>query len=368
TALRHWEQAANIFRQLRNHVKTSEIYLFVCDVHLHRHEFTKAAQLQNEGMSWMMLAGDYALEDKILDVSFKLNKLSGDTEAALETLERKMELHKKAGNKLAQARTQMQYAGVCIDLADFDKSLDLLHQALPHAQALGDPLLEADILVQLGSIHFYRSQWEEAATYFDLSLHRYKEIKNLSGEAFSLLHLAKTGIEKNDYEKAMELLKKSGSVFSLLRDERAKAIVDTNKARVYAAQGRYWRAGRLLKKGFSTLTRINDKTGMAEVCLQQAEIARKRNKTGPLYKYAHQAFELYEEQQHQYGIFRAGWLIGAFHCEKRYNAETIQIGLRHLHRCVAIGTKAGLDETKKIQRIIQMTEGQTRPANKSYQS
>jgi hypothetical protein len=155
----------------------------------------------------------------------------------------------------------------------------------------------------------------------------------------------------------MKALKRSRLISSSLRDKRGKALQLKQKAAIYASQRRYWRASWVLRKSLSAFEKIKDKLSIAQVYLEMAEIALERNKSGLLYKYAQKAYGIFKEFKNAKGIYRAGWLIAEFHCERRYNRDSIEMALDHLRQCEEIGRKAGFAGLPRIEHLLKENAG-----------
>jgi tetratricopeptide (TPR) repeat protein len=356
-ALQHWQKSANIQKDLRNHKKLSEVLLYVCDVFLRRGEINRVMELQSEARGRKIISDELAMDERQLYVHFQMARVRGDYADALDTLEKCQELHKLAGNRLGEARIMNYFATIWVDLGEYEKAIEYLTESFRIAQKLGDAVLEVSSLMNQGEMYVNQCKWSQAIEYFEVCLAKQKDIGDKAGESTTMLQLSRIYTAQKEYAQAMKALKRSRLISSSLRDKRGKALQLKQKAAIYASQRRYWRASWVLRKSLSAFEKIKDKLSIAQIYLDMAEIALERNKGGLLYKYAQKAYGIFKEFKNAKGIYRAGWLIAEFHCERRYNRDSIEMALDHLRQCEEIGRKAGFAGLPRIEHLLKENAG-----------
>lgn len=352
-ALGNWSQSVTIQKRLNNQRAMSEVLLFVCDVFLRRGEINRVMELQSEAKGRKIVRDEFVMDEKQLYVHFRIARALGEYDDAEDTLRQCEELHRQAGNRLEVARIQNHFATIYIDQGDYEKALEYLSESLQIAQKLGDVVLEVNTLMNQGEMFINQSKWAEAIACYEVCLESQKRTGDQGGESAALLQLCRAYTAQTQYEKAWKTLKRSRLMGSSLRDKRGRALQLKQKAAIYASQRRYWRALWVLRKSLSSLEKIKDRLSIAQVYLDMAEIALERHQNGPLYRYAQKAYEIFKEFKNAKGMYRAGWLIAEFHCERRYNQESIEIALGLLRECVEIGKKAGFTGLQRIEHLIK---------------
>ncbi|MBN1661133.1 MAG: tetratricopeptide repeat protein, partial [Anaerolineae bacterium] len=101
-----------------------------------------------------------------------------------------------------QARAWLHLVSPLLRAGDYARAGQALDRAIPLARAAGQPLLEANALSKLGTLHYYQAQFDRARQGYEQSLAIHRSLGNPDGESAELGNLGLVAYEQGDYEQA----------------------------------------------------------------------------------------------------------------------------------------------------------------------
>jgi len=173
-------------------------------------------------------------------------------------------------------------------LRDMQKGREFLLQSVDMAKKIGDKKVEAkatDLLNKIGQlslsstgnsrkkdaerlldqgIQLYRtSRYREAIQAFESALGIYREIKDLNGEATSLLALGGQYESLGQYQKAIDFYQQSLAIQKQIGDRNGEATSLNNLGGVYDSLGQYQKAINLFQQSLAIKKQIGNRNGEA---------------------------------------------------------------------------------------------------------
>lgn len=148
----------------------------------------------------------------------KMRRISSNNDAAIELLNESLDLARRHGWTLEVCLALKELGTLALDQGRADESLRLLLESVAQAQTLGDPYLEANQRMSLGSTLWYLGRAEEAQANYTAAHQTAVRIGAHSLAAVSDgnlgLHLARTGKVKQaqaHYRRAMAEMERLGN-------------------------------------------------------------------------------------------------------------------------------------------------------------
>jgi CHAT domain-containing protein/tetratricopeptide (TPR) repeat protein len=237
-------------------------------------------------------AGDRAQEASTLITIGRIHMTLAQYQKALDTLTEALNLSRAVGYKQGEAEALGNLSNVYTDLGDNQKALDINRQALPILHALGDRENEATALNNMGLIYSKNPQdSQKALNYYNQALPVLQEIGNRQREAVTLSNIGSVYKSMGDFQKALEFLGRALPIRREVGDQQGEAATLNNFGQVYEAQGDnekaldyFKQSARLVhvvgyRRGealtLSSMARVMDKLGRTTEALDKLEEALK---------------------------------------------------------------------------------------------
>jgi tetratricopeptide (TPR) repeat protein len=223
-----------------------------------------------------------------------------DHEKALECYDKCYEIAEKTGcDILNMYKTITAY--IYRSLNQLDKALEFLHTSL-RVSPWGKHIKFAE----MGRIHFFKCNFEQALYYYLESMRTSEEIKDKNILPFNLSNLVTISLELNDLKKAKEYLKQIKDLMEETGDDRIKRIYRFTSISVLKATGNVSdlaEATKLLneflaEKEISSDERLDVLYSLLEIKLRELYISSNEEKLKEVQKRLHH-LEVEAEQQQQ---------------------------------------------------------------------
>ena len=144
---------------------------------------------------------------------------------------------RELGSRRGEALTLNNIGRVYSDLAQEEKALDFLNQALPIWRETGGRNGEASTLDNIGKVYCDMSQGPLAVDYLNRALPIWREVGERGGEALTLNNLGRAYADIGQQQKSLESYKQALATWRELGNRQGEASTLDNLGRVYTDLG-----------------------------------------------------------------------------------------------------------------------------------
>jgi len=150
-------------------------------------------------------------------------------------------------------------ASVSFDLSysNPDSSLLLANEGLQLSKTIKNDTCFAQCYMALGWCYFCINKRDSAEYFLLEAAELFHQIKQVSGEAGSLLDLCYVYDANEDYVKLLRYLRKVRPLMEAEKDEKSLANIDLLMGRAYGKMGLYAEGKKYLRQGINTIKKIN---------------------------------------------------------------------------------------------------------------
>ncbi|MBB1245156.1 tetratricopeptide repeat protein [Streptomyces durbertensis] len=216
-------------------------------------------------------------EDDAAGAGVMLLRLAGlylirtDAAASLRAAERAEEALEDSGHKAVIAEALVAQAAALRVLGDHDRALDRVRRALDMARATSNLLAAARGTRELGTIHYERARWEEAARALRESLALSRALRNQREQALAMRYLAVVLRHQESFEEACAYAQAARAMFQHLRDQPYVAFTSLTLG-LTLIQLRDPSARRVVEEGVALLEEMDLGFGTAEALYVRAAL------------------------------------------------------------------------------------------------
>jgi CHAT domain-containing protein len=237
-------------------------------------------------------SGDRDEEAAALISMGRLHQGLAQYQKALDTLTEALNISRAAKYRRGEAQALANISNIYVDLGDNQKALDFNQQALPLLHLIGDRENEATALSNMGLIYARDSRdWPKSLDYYNQALSIFQELGIRQREAVTLNNIGNIYRSQGDYPKALEYLKRSLPLRRGAGDRQGEAATLNSFGYVYESLGENekaldyfnqtnqiihavgYRRGEAL--ALSSIARVMDKLGRTTEALDKLEDALK---------------------------------------------------------------------------------------------
>jgi CHAT domain-containing protein len=246
----------------------------------------------DEARSLWRKAGDRPEEASALISIGRIHFTLAQYQKSLDSLTDALNISREVKYRRGEAEALANISSVYADLGDNQKALDFNQQALPLLHALGDRENEATALNNMGLIYSKNpNDLPKALDYYNRALPIFQEIGNRQREAVTLNNIGTVYKGLNNLPQALEFLDRALPIRREVGDRQGEAATLNNLALIYEAQGENekavdyfnqceriihavgYRRGEAL--ALSSMARVMDKLGRTAEALDKMENALK---------------------------------------------------------------------------------------------
>jgi predicted ATPase len=215
--------------------KSSEIMAKIGQIHQRKGEFEETIRICTEALE--LVKGEDCEEEVLClgSISF-VHVNRGDSDKALELLEKGLAIREKIGYQMGIARSLNSIGYVYHQRGDYDKVLEFNEKSLAIMEKIGDQTGIANSLHNIANVHFFRGDYDKALEFYEKGLAIREKIGYQMGIAHSLHNIANVHvcIGYNDkalalHEKSLEISEKLGDQMGIANSLNSIGIVHTNK-------------------------------------------------------------------------------------------------------------------------------------------
>ncbi|HEX3531632.1 MAG TPA: CHAT domain-containing tetratricopeptide repeat protein [Thermoanaerobaculia bacterium] len=205
----------------------------------------------------------------------------GEPSAAIDFYRRALDLQRKAGNRLEEARDLGNLASVAAEIGLYQQALSQYEQALEIFRGLGDLAGQARMLSGRGLVYRALGDPSRAGEDFQASLSLRRKTADRRGEAITLHNLALAVEDRGDLTTSASLFEQALAIQRSLEDRRAEAITLQTLAQVDQSLGQTDQALDLIARSVAALRALDARRPLCVALRQQSEILTARAVSEP---------------------------------------------------------------------------------------
>ncbi|MBD2184547.1 tetratricopeptide repeat protein [Planktothrix sp. FACHB-1355] len=281
-AMQSWEQALNIYRELKDKGAELAILAGLGSGYLQLRNYTKALEYQQQRLAIAQelkdpqllgealvnlgaiyqLLGNYnkAIEyyQPALAIAQELRNLPwlsttiaglsiaysslGDYEKAIEYLQKDLEIKRSLNDRKGEESTLGALGAAYHSLGNYYKAIEYFQESLEITRELNDRQAELSSLTDIGTAYENLGDYSKAIEYHQQSLIIAQELKNREAEGYVLANIGLVYHDLGDYGKAIEFQQQSLTIAQETKDREAEAVAVSRLGLIYAAIGDYSKA------------------------------------------------------------------------------------------------------------------------------
>lgn len=234
-ALRHADEALQIFRALKNEPKGEAVALnHIGGILLDRGEHLDALKFYQQALPLRRTGNDVGGEAITLNDIASVNVKLGRYEQALESLNAGLVLQDRIGDDGEKGKILSNLGVVNFFLGENKKAIELFESAL--AKQRGDPRGAAVTLNNIGSVYVELKEVTAALVCYENALPLRRGSGDRRGEAATLLNIGQINSELGQNEKAGQLYRDALEIMLEIGDRTGEAVVTSNIGSQYLAE------------------------------------------------------------------------------------------------------------------------------------
>lgn len=317
--------------------KAKELYFFQSlDAHAEDigNHFNEARQW-DRAMHWYLRAGEVA-------------RRSWDMQACEGMFRRAQGLMNKLTRPSLSLRRRISEAlgELCLTEGRLSEAQSFFEDAFDAAENGGEGKAMAHLLFLRGNVAREQSDFRRSDAYYRECLAVSRALGDRAGIGRALLGLSKLARHRSYLGDAHKFLTAAEEQFELLKDARALADCNRQRAFIYMRDGEWDAARRHLKKGLELNRRAEDKRGLAHVHrdMAQLDVLQGRYDHGQIH--ARKALNLFEAIGTQFGFAQTLSTMGSIHRGQGHNQAAGNMFQR------ALQVYEALDSGKEVARTL----------------
>ncbi|MFB2805308.1 CHAT domain-containing protein [Microcystis sp. BLCC-F209] len=233
-ALQSWEQALQIYREIRNRQGEAGSLGNLGIAYSSLGQYQKAIEFYQQSLTIAKEIGDRQGEANSLGNLGNAYRSLGQYQKAIEYLQQQLTIAKEIGDRQGEANSLGNLGIAYRSLGQYQKAIEYLQQQLTIAREIGDRQGEANSLGNLGNAYRSLGQYQKAIEYLQQYLTIAREIGDRAGEALSLNNLGVAYRDNKQPAEAITNLEASLNIYldmrgGLLRDDRKDFLASNER-------------------------------------------------------------------------------------------------------------------------------------------
>ncbi|GBL14103.1 regulatory protein AfsR [Microcystis aeruginosa NIES-1211] len=262
-ALQSWEQALQIYREIRNRQGEAGSLGNLGIAYSSLGQYQKAIEFYQQSLTIAKEIGDRQGEANSLGNLGNAYRSLGQYQKAIEYLQQQLTIAKEIGDRQGEANSLGNLGIAYGSLGQYQKAIEFYQQSLTIAKEIGDRQGEANSLGNLGNAYRSLGQYQKAIEYLQQQLTIAREIGDRQGEANSLGNLGIAYRSLGQYQKAIEYQQQSLTIAREIGDRQGEANSLGNLGNAYGSLGQYQKAIEFYQQSLTIAKEIGDRQGEA---------------------------------------------------------------------------------------------------------
>ncbi|HYD79350.1 MAG TPA: tetratricopeptide repeat-containing diguanylate cyclase [Paucimonas sp.] len=244
--------------------------------------------------------------------------------AQAEATLREAETHfRQLDDKRGKLLVRSGFAGILINLREFDAARDLLEKVLDAPESEREPLDAYFALYRLGYLHFFRGEVQEGLRYYYKALALVQRERSTPLSCRALSDLGSAQMELGNYAEARDLLEQG---YALCKEQPVcfSHLVAGNLASVYLEMGETAAALKIIENEFPKASKYFQPGEEAFLHVVAAQAYANLLRWDEAEQLAMQGLRHAQQHEHMEIINQCLWMLGVIACGKEQPEQGIQ--------------------------------------------
>jgi diguanylate cyclase (GGDEF)-like protein len=171
-----------------------------------------------------------------------------------------------------------------------------LEGGLRLAREVGNPLVQADCLRQLGILSDVEEDYAASVVYSEKGLVIYRQLGNRLWESASLSNIGEAYFQQGCYEEAENYLRAAFTLSKQINFVQIQTLSSLNLGKTYTLRGNYAAGAQFLEQGLEIARRINNSRMQAECLCAYTLLAHFQGEYGRAVEYGEESLRISREQ------------------------------------------------------------------------
>ncbi len=229
-AIRQFEMALKRYREIQYSTGEGDVLTEMGRLYSDRKDWRKAGQCFDGARSLFAKIGHREKEALSLMLVAYTDKSRGAVDAALSAMQQAMEIYKKSENSLGVANVVSQLGLLHYEQKNFGEAERLYRDALDEFRKRGDAEGEANLLCNLGTLYYQTEQLSEAKKYYQDALEILRKLNHPAGIAGLLMNMSFVSEQEGRFDDAAAQLKEARELYGYLQVPDQMALIDQRMA------------------------------------------------------------------------------------------------------------------------------------------
>lgn len=186
---------------------------------------------------------------------------NGQTQQALDTFQRELELRRQAGDRRGELIVLSWLGGINQLFGNYQQALQFFEEALANASDLGDRRIEGESLNNIGNVYYQLGQYQDALPYFEQSLAVAQDIGNRRGQGESFNSMGGIYYRLCQYQDAVAYFERSLEIAQEVGDRPGEGTRLNNIGGIYDRLGQYEEALDYYEQSLVIRQEVGDRQG-----------------------------------------------------------------------------------------------------------
>ncbi|KAG8901230.1 hypothetical protein FRC00_008341 [Tulasnella sp. 408] len=197
----------------------------------------------------------------------------------------------------------------------------------------------ANLLIQLGNMYRYQSDYSSAAKYYARALSVYSDIADTKGKANALLELADIQLYQEEYSQAVVSFSEALKLLIDIEDNVGRAGALLGLAQVHRVRNEYNQAIQLYSECLQIYTDVDDKVGRASALWGLAEVHLLRKEYDQAIKFYSECLRIRTDIGDRRRRMEALWGLADAHRLRKEYSQAMKLLSDALIIAIEIGNK-----------------------------
>ncbi|HBE18166.1 MAG TPA: Fis family transcriptional regulator [Cyanobacteria bacterium UBA11149] len=260
-ALKSWQEALELYRQLKDRQSEGEILNNLGLVYRNLGDVNKAVEYHEQSLAIARELKSRQLESNALNSLGNANFSFGKFDRAIEFFQQSLTIAKELKNRDSEGITLGNLGNCYLYLADFTKAIEFYQESLEIAREVQNVYAEGNALGNLGTAYNSLGQYDKSIEYQEQSLALARKINDPQGEGQALVNLGLSYLYLGNYPKSIEYQEQSLVISRELKDIRTEGLALGNLSSAYYAMGNYAKAIEYQEESVEISRKVQDLQG-----------------------------------------------------------------------------------------------------------
>ncbi|MBE9079887.1 CHAT domain-containing protein [Romeria aff. gracilis LEGE 07310] len=257
-ALRSWETALALFRELGDNAGVASTLGSIGNVYVSLGDYEEALNYYNQSLSIIHEIGNRAAEATLLYSMGNAHRALKQYEDAIDLHQQALAIEREIGNRAGESDVLLALGWSYSFRAQYYLAINFFYKAMQVAQEIGNPSRKTSALYALGWIHDDLGQRQKAIGYYQEALFIARENENQYQEAFILNGLAWVHSALGEYHRSIDFFYEQLAISQEISNRRQEANALNGLGFVHTKLSQYRQAIQFSEQALFIHREVND--------------------------------------------------------------------------------------------------------------